>query len=153
MGQTLDVSNGHGDDWQSLAGWGTTLPRPERPCWPPHLTSFWEGPFRPQSQETLHSAPERSQQGLRYNRGLIWGCACTPSQALAMPLLLGICHWECFRSAIFPHHLGFIFFGLDFFQLISLVDLTHSPCTMSMKSRPACCPSRHICKYGLLSLR
>lgn len=50
------------------------------------------------------------------------------------------------------HHLGFILFGLDFFQLISLVDLTHSPCTMSMKSRPASCPSRRICKYGPLSL-
>lgn len=96
--------------------------------------------------------PKRSQQGLRYNRGLICRGACPPSQVLAMPLLLEICHWECFRSAIFSHHLGFILFGLDFFQLISLVDLTHSPCTMSMKSRPASCPSRHICKYGPLSL-
>ncbi|XP_034351235.1 sodium/potassium-transporting ATPase subunit beta-1-interacting protein 4 isoform X4 [Arvicanthis niloticus] len=31
--------------------------------------------------------------------------------------------------------------------LISLVDLTHSPCTMSMKSRPASCPGRHICMH------
>lgn len=128
---------------------GAAPSRLEGTCWPPHLIPSGKVHSDHRAwQETMHSALKRSQQGLRCSRGLVCRCASPPSQVLAMPL----CGNLRFHSAIFFHHLGFILFGLDFFQLISLVDLTHSPCTMSMKSRPASCPSRHICKYGPLSL-
>jgi hypothetical protein len=64
----------------------------------------------------------------------------------------GICPWACFHSTIFSIIWVLFYLGLDFFQLISLVDMIPSLCTMSMKSRPASCPSRHICKYGPLCL-
>lgn len=50
------------------------------------------------------------------------------------------------------HCLGFLLFGLDFFQLILLVDLIHVPCTVSVRSHPASGPSRYTCKCGQLSL-
>lgn len=44
------------------------------------------------------------------------------------------------------------YLGLDFFQLISLVDLTHFLATTSVKSLPTSCSSRCTCKYGQQSL-
>lgn len=45
-----------------------------------------------------------------------------------------------------------MYLGLDFFQLISLVDLIHFLSTMSLKSPLASCSSRRTCKYGQRSL-
>lgn len=46
------------------------------------------------------------------------------------------------------HRRALFYLGLGFFQLISLVDLIHFLSTMSMKSLPGSCSSRHPCKYS-----
>lgn len=74
--------------------------------------------------------------------------------------VIPLCIFSCLDLPFcHPHHaFGFISitplflleFWFSFFQLISLVDLIHSLSTMSMKSPPTFCSSRHTCKYGLV---
>ena len=74
-------------------------------------------------------------------------CLC-PQGPLGLLSLVGL----VFHSDILSIVWVLFYLGLDFFQLISLVDLIHFLSTMSMKSHPVSCPSRRTCKYGWQNL-
>lgn len=82
-----------------------------------------------------------------------WGSTCPPPGLPPLPSPhQGFVAGCVLCSAIFSIIWVMFYLGLDFFQLISLVDLTHFLSTMSMKSLPTSCSSRCTCKYGQQSL-
>lgn len=99
---------------------------------------------------TVHS-PESSAP----RSELVWGAVTVSGARLLAPVPATAARASaCGRvphsahSATFPVVRVLFHLGLDFFQSISLVDLTHFLSTTSLKSLPASCPSRRTCKHG-----
>lgn len=58
-----------------------------------------------------------------------------------------VCGWQCCPFCHLFHCSGPVYLGLDFFPLISFLDLTRSLCHVS-ETPPASCSSRRTCRRG-----